>query len=69
MQWSSCPLQLRRAQEVHMKSEESKKPVGAAKALDDAFKHAVHESANDPIAPPRVRESMKQLERDLKKKQ
>jgi len=52
-----------------MKSEESKKPVGAAKALDDAFKHAVHESANDPIAPPRVRESMKQLERDLKKKQ
>ncbi len=51
-----------------MKSEDSKKPVGAAKALDDAFKHAVHETANNEQAPPRVRESMKQLERDLRKK-
>jgi hypothetical protein len=52
-----------------MKSDDSKKPVGAAKALDDAFKQAVHKTANDEQAPERVRESMKQLERDLKKKQ
>lgn len=52
-----------------MKPDDSKKPVGAAKALDDAFKQAVHKTANDEQARDRVRESMKQLERDLKKKQ
>jgi hypothetical protein len=49
-----------------MKSDEAKKSVGAAEALDDAFKHAVRESANDPLAPKRVRESMKQLDKRLR---
>ncbi len=51
-----------------MQPDKSGKPVGAAKALDEAFKRAVHESANNPLAPPRVRESMKHLERDLRNK-
>lgn len=50
-----------------MKPDEASKPVGAAKALDDSFKRAVHDSSNNPLAPPRVRESMKHLERDLRK--
>ena len=46
----------------------TRKPDSASKALDDAFKTAVHKAANNPLAPERVRESMKHLEKDLRKK-
>jgi hypothetical protein len=45
------------------------KPKNALESLNDAARQAVHKAATNPLAPPRVREAMKQLERDLKKKQ
>jgi hypothetical protein len=37
-------------------------------SFDEAARQAVHKAANNPLAPPRVREAMKQLDKDLKDK-
>lgn len=45
-----------------------KKPPSALKSLNEAALKAAHKSATNPLAPPRVREAMKYVEKDLRNK-
>lgn len=45
----------------------ARRPKNALEAIDDAYRKAVHNAVKNALAPPRVRESMKQLENRLLK--
>jgi hypothetical protein len=46
----------------------TRKPDSALKSLEDAAREAIRKAAANPLAPPRVRESMRRLDRESPKK-
>ena len=44
------------------------KPKNALESLNEAARQAIHKATTNPLAPPRVREAMKQLDKDFRKK-